>query len=163
MKKYLFTIVLFWIAGLAQAQSVDDIFNEFKDEQSAEYVTLSPSMLMDQLSANEGGAEVTNKVKPLVSSITTMKVLSLENCSSDAKERFSKRINNLNTKGYETLVRVNDSGEKVRILVKQKKSHISELLVICVDKDDCVLIQMNGKIKKQDIDQLIGQQINSKG
>lgn len=152
MKKYLFTILLFLVCSLGHAQNIDAIFDEFKNEPNAECVTISPFLMsIGKMFAHGEGSEIVSKIK-------SMKVLDLEDCNSHVKERFNKCIDKLNTKKYETLIRVNDSGEKVRILAKQKKDYICELLIVCTDKKDCTLVQMNGKISQKDIDKLVAEQ-----
>ena len=64
--------------------------------------------------------------------------------------------------GYEELMRVNDDGDKVRILMKTKKEVIRELLLVCTGNDDCTLVQINGKFTKDDIDQLVNQETGKK-
>ena len=59
-------------------------------------------------------AEIIRKIK-------SIKVLDLESCTASVKERFNKKVNKLNLKGYDELMRVNDEGEKVRVLMKNKK------------------------------------------
>lgn len=114
MKKYLFSFVLFWVCSLGHAQNVDAIFNEFKDEPNADFVTISPFLMSTGKMFVQGeGSEALSKIK-------SIRALELESCASDVKARFNKQIDHLDTEGYETLIRVNDSGDKVRILAKQK-------------------------------------------
>ena len=59
-------------------------------------------------------------------------------------------------------MRVNDEGEKVRVLMKTKKEAIRELLFVCTGKEDCTLVQINGKFTKDDIDKLVNQETGKK-
>ena len=59
-------------------------------------------------------------------------------------------------------MRVNDEGEKVRVLMKTKKETIRELLFVCTGKEDCTLVQINGKFTKDDIDKLVNQETGKK-
>ena len=72
-------------------------------------------------------AEIIRKIK-------SIKVLDLESCTASVKERFNKKVNKLNLKGYDELMRVNDEGEKVRVLMKTKKEAIRELLLYAPEK-----------------------------
>lgn len=156
MKQYLFSFVLFWVCSLGHAQNVDAIFNEFKDEPNADFVTISPFLMsMGKMFAHGEGSEVLSKIK-------SMGVLELENCASGVKARFKKCIGHLDTEGYETLIRVNDSGDKVRILAKQKGKYIRELLIICTGESDCMLVRISGKISQKEMDQLVAQQTSKK-
>ena len=80
----------------------------------------------------------------IIRKIKSIKVLDLESCTASVKERFNKKVNKLNLKGYDELMRVNDEGEKVRVLMKTKKETIRELLFVCTGKEDCTLVQING-------------------
>ena len=58
-------------------------------------------------------------------------------------------------KGYETLVSVNDEGEKVRIYLQREKGEISELLIVNLSDDDASMVQLKGKIKESEIADLV--------
>ena len=46
--------------------------------------------------------------------------------------------------------------------MKTKKETIRELLFVCTGKEDCTLVQINGKFTKEDIDQLVNQETGKK-
>ena len=152
MKKYLIAIALMIIYQTTFAQSTKDIFEEFGKEWNAESVTISPFLMsLGRLFMDSDTPEITK-------SIRSMKVLDLEDCSDKVKERFNRKINNLQTEGYETMIQTIDNGEKVRILTHIEKDVIRELLIVCTGNDDCALIQLNGKIKKENIAQLVNKE-----
>lgn len=152
MKKYLIAIALMIIYQTTFAQSTKDIFEEFGKEWNAESVTISPFLMsLGRLFMDSDTPEITK-------SIRSMKVLDLEDCSDKVKERFNRKINNLQSKGYETMIQTIDNGEKVRILTRLEKDVIRELLIVCTGNDDCALIQLNGKIKKENIAQLVNEE-----
>ena len=84
----------------------------------------------------------------------------MEACSTSVKERFSKKINAQRIKDYETLVQVNDEGEKVHILAKSKNDVIRELLIVCTGNGDCTLVQLKGKVSKEKIAKTTGKRRN---
>jgi hypothetical protein len=94
----------------------------------------------------------------IAKSISSMKVLDLEDCSSKVKTRFNEKVNNLQLEGYETMIQTIENGEKVRILTRMENDAIRELLIVCTGNDDCALIQLNGKIKKEDIAELVNEE-----
>ena len=61
-------------------------------------------------------------------------------------------------KDYETLVQVNDEGEKVHILAKSKNDVIRELLIVCTGNGDCTLVQLKGKVSKEKIAKLLAKE-----
>lgn len=157
MKKYIFTLLLLFVCHLGFGQSIDGLFQEFGNEKNAECVKVSPFMMsLGRIFAgNDKDASIIGKIKSL-------KVLDLEGCSTNVKERFSKKVNKQKWNGYEELIRVNDEGEKVRVLMKIKKETIRQLLFVCTGNDDCTLVQINGKFTKDDIDQLVNEETGKK-
>lgn len=149
MKKIftLFALTLL-LATNSMAQTVADIFNEFKDKPNVQFVSL-PKTLMS-LAAN--GVEDDNK-KELLKRMDSIVILSIEDDDQLVKQ-FEKKVKNLSKKGYEQMVNSNDDGEKAQILVKTKGDAITEMLVISIDGDECALVQICGNIRPQDVNDL---------
>ena len=157
MRKFVFTLLLFFVCHLGYAQSIDSLFNEFGSEKNADCVKVSSFMMsLGKMFAGH------NEDTKIIGKIKSMRVLDLESCTTSVKERFSKKVNKLSLNGYDELMRVNDEGEKVRVLMRTKKETIRELLFVCTGKEDCTLVQINGKFTKEDIDQLVNQETGKK-
>ena len=157
MKKFVFTLLLVFVCHLSNAQGINGGFNEFGREKNADCVKVSSFMMSlgKMFAGHDEDAEIIRKIK-------SIKVLDLESCTASVKERFNKKVNKLNLKGYDELMRVNDEGEKVRVLMKTKKETIRELLFVCTGKEDCTLVQINGKFTKDDINKLVNQETGKK-
>ena len=56
------------------------------------------------------------------------------------------------------MIQAIEDGEKVRILTRIENNTVRELLIVCTGNDDCALIQLNGKIKKEDIAELVNEE-----
>ena len=106
-------------------------------------------------SYNDEGKEIASKIR-------SAKILDLDECSPDVKQRFSRQFEALSNNGYETLMQMNEDGERIHIQMRMKKEVIRELLIAIIEDDECSLIQVNGKIRKQDIAQLINNQTTNK-
>lgn len=162
MKKLICTALMLLAIQLSWAVNAKQLFNEFKNAENADYVSI-PSLLlkmgqmfMDDEDKDDTGADLAKK-------INSMKVLDLEKCSDSVKRRFMKRVNELNTDGYEELMRVNgDEDEKVKILIREEGTTIKEMLIVCSSPDDCALIQFTGNFKESDIEALVKQETDRK-
>lgn len=159
MRKILTICLLLVAVQVVRAIDARQVFNEFKEARNAEYVSV-PRFLMrlGMMFADEDKDSA--EAERLMHSIHSMKVLDLEKCSSGVKQRFMKRIDALNEDRYETLVRVNDEQDKVRILIRGEKELIKEILIVCSGPEDCALIQFKGNFKESDIDALVKQAEN---
>lgn len=142
-------ILLLAIQSQLFAGNIKSIFWEFRDVNNAEYVSVSPFLMM------LGRMFSSDEDMGIASKIRSVKVLDLENCSSKIKEKFCKRIANLNDKGFETLVSVKDESDDVRIMVKEHKDIIKELVIVCGGVEDCALIYIKGNIRPEDINKLV--------
>lgn len=162
MKKLICTALMLLAIQLSWAVNAKQLFAEFKDAENADYVSI-PSLLMkmgrmfmdDDEDKSDAGADLAKK-------INSMKVLDLEKCSGNVKRRFMKRVNELNTDGYEELMRVNDENEKVKILIREEGTTIKEVLFVCSGPEDCALIQFTGDFKESDIEILVKQETEKK-
>ena len=156
MKKIIATLALIIVCQGIFAQNIDTLFEKFSKEQQAESVSIPPFMM------SLGKLFISDEDLSIAKGIRSLRILDLEDCPTTVKERFSEQVNKLHLEGYEPMIQVNEDGEKVRIFALPYKGNIKELLLVCSGKDDCTLIQMKGKIKKEDIAQLVNEQTSKK-
>ena len=146
MSKIIFAIVCAFtcITGLS-AQTVDDLFKEFKDKNNVECVNIPKALLSmaPVVMKKEKGSE-------LIKKIDNIRILSIENDDALCKE-FKARAANLNKKGYETMVNSNEDNEKTLVLVKTKGKTISEMVILALEPSECSLLQLKGKFNSNDI------------
>ena len=90
-----------------------------------------------------------------VRNIKSAKILDLEDCQTNVKENFIQQIKELSLNGYETFFVSTENGETVKLLAKTDKKNINELLVLTAGKGDCNIVQLKGKIKKEDIQMMV--------
>lgn len=149
MKKTIFTIILMtaWAANMA-AQSVDDLYKEFKGKENVEYIEV-PKVMMSMASSfvkkDDGG--------DFIKRIDHVRILNIEN-DSQLCNTFAQKAMNLKRDGYETMVNSNEDNEKTLILVKTKKENITEMVVLDIEPNECSLIQIKGKLRPSDIEKL---------
>ncbi len=157
MKKCLFTLLLFCVCCMSFAQNVDGLLDKFSSEKNAECVKVSRLIMSlgSMFVGQDEDAWILRKIK-------SIRVLDLDDCQTNVKERFHREVDKLCFNGYDELIRVNDEGEKVRVLMRMKKETICELLLVCAGKEDCAIVQINGKFTKDDIDKLVNQETGKK-
>lgn len=151
VKKYFLCISLFLVAQLSLGQDIEKLFKEFSDAPNVENVKLDKSMMA--LAKPFAKGDDLGGVKD----IDSLQVLDLSKCSSEIKDKFAEMVKTLNAEGYETLVRSNENGENVRVLVKMNNGDISELVVVTTGKE-AALVKIKGKFNKSDISKLTNKQ-----
>lgn len=135
----------------------DELFDSFCNEPHAECVRV-PKLLLKlgtTFAAVDADDREERQALKLASKLSSVRVLDLDDCAPVVKQRFAEETANLEDKGYETLISVNDEGEKVRIYLRREKGDITELLIVNRSDDDASMVQLKGKIKESEIGNLV--------
>ncbi len=158
MKKIMMLLVLMVVVlQNISAKSVKQLINEFKHEDKAESVYVSPLLMKvakiaaDKDDMDEAGRLALKKVK-------SIRILSLEDCNKSVKDRFSQEVENLNDEEYQPLIVANSDGDKVKVMMLTKNDIIRELVIFTVDDEDSAIIQINGKLTQDDIQFIVNDQ-----
>lgn len=158
MKKILLVLLCALAFQTCFAQRINGLFEEFKHEKNADYVTVSPFLMtigkwfiqMDQGNDPDGLV-----AKSFIKGTKSIRVLDLGDCAEDVKSRFQESLKKVHTNGYEEMVRAKDDGEDVRILAKMDKKFIKDVIIAVSGHDDCSLIQLSGKFLLDDVMNII--------
>lgn len=135
--------------------SIETLIKEFRKEKNVTYVNLPKSLI--QIGMQMADDEDADKFLKKVDGI---QILSFEEAPQKTKDKLFDHINNLETLGYEPMVKANEDGEKVRILLKGDEKVIHTLLILAIDKEDCSLIKIDGHINPADVNDIVDTQIN---
>lgn len=136
--KFVALMLLMAVSVPLYATDAGSLIGRFRKEPGAEYVGM-PRFVMMMATLFSGD--------PVARSVKSVQVLDMGDCSSAVKGRFFKAVSSLIDDGYEDYVRVRENGESVRILAKGNDTYIRDMLVICQDSSDCVLVRLTGKIR----------------
>lgn len=124
--------------------SVNELYQSFAKESNVDKVNLNEFAMFLMRPFSDTDTE---------SKITSISVLSLEECSPDVKNRFNKSALDFNDDEYELFVSANDENEKVRIFLKFQKEIIREMVILTMG-DSPALIQLKGKILPSEIEKM---------
>lgn len=149
MKKILLTFAFLLTAFAGFAQTANDIVGEFKNEQGVE-VQVVPKMMI-QMGMAQSPDE---KAKSLAKKIEGMTVMSLSKASDDVKANFFAKADKMTEAGYEKEEEIEESGVKVKTLIKTEDDVVKELVNIVEANGETVFILMTGKFSKDDLDAL---------
>lgn len=150
MKKFLLTVAVFIACvGAAQAQTVSQVIEQFKNEKNVSVVNI-PKNLM-KLGINTDNIQID---KDIAENIDQLQVLSIGKITPAVKNKFLKAVKGLKTDGYEDVVKANDGDEKAHILVKTVDNIVKSVLIIAVEKDECSLVCIDGSITPEALKKL---------
>lgn len=152
MKKILIIMMLAVLpAMMANAGGFDAVFNEFKDVENAEYVSI-PKSLMKLGVATSG----VSKDVPIAKKATGMKVLNIPAADTSLIERFDKSIAAASAPdNVEEILRATSDGEKCKIYFERDGDKIKGVYILAIEPSEVSLIGITGKFTQEDIAQLI--------
>lgn len=150
MKKFLLTVAVFIACvGAAQAQTVSQVIEQFKNEKNVSVVNIPKNLL--KLGINTDNIQID---KDIAENIDQLQVLSIGKITPAVKNKFLKAVKRLKTDGYEDVVKANDGDEKAHILVKTVDNIVKSVLIIAVEKDECSLVCIDGSITPEALKKL---------
>lgn len=136
------------------AENIENIFADIAKEKKAENVKVG-GLLMSfakMFADNDKGDEGARIMK----CINSIQVIDLDCKDLSKRAHYMSRMNRLNDeKGFETLVRVKDKEDNVRIMLKRKGDNIKGFYIINVDDSSISGVKILGNFKQEDIDRLI--------
>lgn len=132
---------------------VESIFKEFKSGDNVTYVNLPKTLI--KLGLKAANDETANA---LAEQIDGLQILTFEKANQKTKDGLYNRISKLESKGYEPMVKANEDGEKVRILVKGNEQEVQSIVILALDHEDCSLIKIDGRINPANIDNIVKSQ-----
>lgn len=153
MKRILFLLALSISVLGTSAQNVEGLIKQYRHEKHADYVHI-PRLVMSlaRLFVRESPEDVET-----VKAVSSIRILSLEECMPAVKERFRNTVQTFLPAGYIPVIYTKEGGETCRIYVKERKGCIREVLLLSTDKDDGCIVQIKGKIKPGDVGNVIEQ------
>ena len=148
MRKYVMLFVMVLACQMVSAQNVSDLFSKYSHAHNAESVNISSLLIKFARFFADG-----DEAKAL-NGINSIKILDLDECSTDVKSQFTADVDKLETNGYESLMEASKNEENTRFLLKMKDDVVNELLIVSGGSDDCTLVQIKGKMTIQDVVEL---------
>jgi len=156
MKKYAFLLIALSaiLTSCNTSKTYADIINEFRNERGAEYVSVPKALL-------KVGTAVLPKgdAGNIARSISSVRMLTLDECSQRVKNRFLRRLENANEDGYEPFVQTNDRYEQTRVLMRMDDNYVREILIASADLNDCQIVQVTGKVRLEDVQEIVDENI----
>lgn len=146
MNKRIFMVITcgLLVVTLYAQTSLSALYNEFARESNAENVNLNGLAMMFGKSFLDNDSD---------SKISGVRVLSLEECTQEVKDRFNETALKFRDDQYELFLSENEPDEKVRIFLKFQDNMIREMVIITMGNSP-ELVHLKGKIRPSDIENL---------
>lgn len=158
MKRILILFV-FSISVLgSSAQSVEALFRQYKSEKNVEYIHIPRFIMSMAKMLTKAELEEAKALK----AISSIRVLSLEECSPIVRQNFQKTLQSFQPSGYMPIIFSKEADGTNYIYVKEKKGYIRELLILSADKQDGAIVHIKGRIKPEEVNTVVKQNTKKK-
>jgi hypothetical protein len=140
MKRLLLLTVLMITASVLSAQkSIDALFEKYAGKEGFVTITISGNLL--KLVCNNDD----ENVNPVPAKITEIRILAQEDDSMKVDNFYDRVIKDINLTDYEEFMRVKESDQDLRMLVRSEGNKFREFLLIAGGEDNA-LIQIKGSM-----------------
>ncbi len=142
MKRILLSLALLLsLSSVAQALTLDELYDRLKKEPNAEKLNLG-TFSMFFLNMFSGGKDT--KMKKLHS-------VTIQDCTAEQVAMVEQCLTQVDESEYEPLATTNAEDEIIRILVKGGDTYFEEVVVVLWEDDELNYVRMWGKIDPKDI------------
>jgi translation elongation factor EF-G len=144
--KHIFTVLICCIMTMTlhSQTTLNEIYREFSHESNVSKVNLNGVVMFFAKPFME---------KQTDSKISSIRVMSLEDCSDAVKQRFNHSLLQFDDNHYELFLSSNEDDEKVRLFLKFKNNKIREMVVMTMGENPA-LVHLKGRINLSDIEDL---------
>jgi len=137
----LFAVLSITFTFVYGQKSIDALFDKYAGKDGFTTVTINGSLLkLAKCFDSENDPD-----NPVPASVTAIRILSQEDKSMNVGNFYDMVIKDLDLNRYEEFMRVKDSDQDLRILVRAEGNRFKELLFIA-GGDDNALIQIKGDL-----------------
>jgi len=141
MKKLIVFIVLTITATLVYGQkSIDELFERYAGKDGFTTVTINGNLLKLASFLSDNNDE--NSIPTFISEI---RILAQDNDSIKVENFYKLVINDIDLKDYDEFMRVKESNQDLRMLVRSEGNKFKEFLLIAGGEDNA-LIQIKGNM-----------------
>lgn len=149
MKKlFVFALAaMFSIAGFAK--NTQDVINDIRQSTNAQVLTLSKDLIQVQ------AKNLPEDLKGILDNIEEGTIVVLSEGSDEQINLFNDKLGELDAKEYKTMATFNDDSDNIKVLGKSDGDNVTELVIIMTDDETCALIDVTGKINKDNASKLL--------
>ncbi|MDR2039371.1 MAG: DUF4252 domain-containing protein [Bacteroidales bacterium] len=150
----------------AKEDPIPKIFDKYEEKEGVESITISPALL----GLMKNGKTSDKKTQELISKISGLRILTLTDISSEkgksTKEALTNELQPAIKKGYEEIMKVKSSGERLELYVRDVTNckdckGLSALLFITSGSSSTTIMHLSGTIDKTLIDAVMNGEIGT--
>jgi len=144
---------------MAQNKAVTDFQNKYKDDRDASYIEISGSLFKFISSMNNSGNDEMDPdlkaIAKIAEGLKSMKVLKIDKYASDLSQgEIDALKSSLKKDSYESLMTMKEGRKNINFMAQGNANELRNMLIIVDDKDEFVLINIDGVLTSKDLSYL---------
>jgi hypothetical protein len=144
-------LVLLNLGAIAQDKAVEQIFQKYSGRDGFTTVVITKNMFQLFADVEDAGDDFLKTVKNL----DFIKILSCE-AGINGKEFYREILASIPEKDYKELMVIQESGQDIKFLTREKEGVINELIMVAGGKEESALIWITGIIDMKTIGKIAG-------
>lgn len=149
MKNLFLSLLFAFVIQFCFGQSIDTLFDEFKDANGAQYVEMPAYVItLGKAVASQQSQDI-NAIK-MMDGLKSMRLISFRDCPPSVRNQFAQRSKNVS--GFSELIIFNGDDSQTRILGKGDGENFSDVILIVTGDKDTNLIHMKGEFSKEELE-----------
>lgn len=153
MRRYILLLFVTLTASIAHSQSINTLIERFREAPEADYIHI-PRLVMSFIKIL---ARNDKEDRQLLKTLSSIRVLSIDDCSPMIKTQFRNAIQSFQPTAYTPFILHRSDDEINYIYLKEKKNCICELLILSSTSSSGEIVRIKGKVSTKDLNQLIHQ------
>lgn len=139
-------LCLFISLSQAQSKNIESFYDQYAKDENVTNVTIK-GWLLDIATQFTDDADS----KEVLSKITKLRVLVMENGNPVTKKDFNKLKRDIQKDDFEELLQIRDEGSHVDFYIREEGDLITNVLMLVNDEDEFVLLSLEGLMKLEDL------------
>lgn len=156
MKKLLLTLLLTLFISSASAKSFVDEVTDIIGSSPDININLGTNLLKTILAFS--GDEDAKKVRKALTGLDKIRISVYEfddlKNTDNLQKTIANKVKKLSSQGYEQIVTVKEDDETVHIMAKVKGQFLHDAMVVVLEKDEMVIITLDGSLDLQQLAQI---------
>lgn len=167
MKRIILSLVLVFAFGqAAMAQDLDKLMAELAKVEGVAHQIVDSSMLAvvkaEAMKADSTG-DASSKKQNFIKKLELVEIVGAENVQPELRSRFNAEIDKFEDGDkYETLLKVKDGEDNVRILAQRENGEVTAVIIFAVDDEDAAIVKLVGKFDQLDLTEILNEQEKNK-
>jgi hypothetical protein len=89
-----------------------------------------------------------------VRKVTKLRLLNMENGNLVSRSEYNRLVKSVQSDRFEDLMQIREDGDDIRIMIREKGSAVTDVLVLITGQDGFTMLSLEGKLRFKDIQQL---------